>query len=137
MSDFQYTIGVRSEKMMSESMTLDVPADLARRARSLAAATNRRVEDIVIEWLGQAAAESPVESLSDADVLELARSQLTDNEQTCLSELLGRQLELVQPERARLDDLLAIYRRGLVLKARATKEAVSRGLIPRLDGHAA
>ena len=122
---------------MSESMTLDVPADLARRARSLAAATNRRIEDVVVEWLGQVAAESPVEGFSDADVLEVSRSQLTDDEQAALSDLLGRQVELVQPERTRLEGLLALYRRGLVLKARAFKEAVSRGLIPRLDVHAA
>jgi len=123
--------------MMSESMTLDVPADLARRARSLAAATNRRVEDVVVEWLGQVVAESRVESLSNAEVLELSRTQLNDDEQAALSDLLGRQAELAESERTRLDELLAIYRRGLVLKSRATKEAVLRGLIPRLGGHAA
>ena len=32
------------------------------------------------------------------------------------------------PRGARLDDLMADYRRGLVLKARAWKEAVTRGL---------
>lgn len=122
---------------MSESMTLDVPADLARRARSLAAATNRRVEDVVVEWLGQIAAESPVELLSDAEVLELSCKQLSDDEQTALSDLLGRQAELVESERIRLNELLAIYRRGLVLKAQAMKEAVSRGLIARLGDHAA
>ncbi|MSR54118.1 MAG: hypothetical protein EXS09_12625 [Gemmataceae bacterium] len=122
---------------MSESMTLDVPADLARRARSLAAATNRRVKDVVVEWLGQVIAESPVEALSDAEVLGLSRSQLSDDEQAAISDLLGRQAELAKPERTRLDELLAIYRRGIVLKARATNEAVSRGLIPRLGDHAA
>jgi hypothetical protein len=40
---------------------------------------------------------------------------------------------------ARLDDLMALYRRGLVLKARAWEETVTRGLrIPPKDAdHAA
>lgn len=122
---------------MFETLTLDLPTDVARRARALATATNRRVEDVVVEWLGRAAAETPVEVLPDADVLELARGRLADDDQAALTDLLGRQADLTGPERERLDGLLAVYRRGLVLKARAVKEAVARGLMPRLDGHAA
>jgi hypothetical protein len=125
------------EFAMAETLTLDLPPDVARRARAVAAATNRRVEDVVVEWIGRGAAETPVETLPDADVLELTRSQLGDNDQAALSDLLGRQAELTPAERERLDGLLGVYRRGLVLKARAVKEAVARGLIPRLDGHAA
>jgi hypothetical protein len=121
---------------MSESMTLELPTEVARRARDLAAATNRRVEDIVVGWLERAAADPPVEDLPDIEVLKLARQQMSDEEQSALSDLLGRQRELAESERTRLDGLLAAYRRGLVLKARATKEAVSRGLIPRLNGDA-
>jgi hypothetical protein len=40
-------------------------------------------------------------------------------------------------EAARLDGLMADYRRGLVLKARAVGEAVRRGLRPRLSDDAA
>jgi hypothetical protein len=119
---------------MSESMTLELPAEVARRARVVAAATNRRVEDVVVEWIERIAAESPMEDLPDSDVLELSRSQMSEDNQTALSDLLSRQPRLTEVERNRLEELLAGYRRGLVLKARATKEAVSRGLTPRLNG---
>lgn len=121
---------------MTETVTLDLPLDVARRARAVAAATNRRVEDVVVEWLGRAAADPPVEVLPDTEVMELANGQMTADDQAALSELLGRQAELTAAEREQLDTLLGTYRRGLVLKARAMKEAVARGLIPRLDGHA-
>ena len=84
-----------------------------------------------------AAAETPVEVMTDAEVLDLSQSHLADDEQTSLSDLLGRQANLNGTEWEQLDSLLTAYRRGLVLKARAMKEAVGRGLIPRLDGHAA
>jgi hypothetical protein len=122
---------------MTESMTLDLPPDVIHRARSVAAATNRRVEEVVVEWLGRAAAETPVETMPDAEVLDLSRIRLPEGEQESMSDLLGRQAELSVAEREQLDSLLATYRRGLVLKARAMKEAVARSLIPRLDGHAA
>ncbi len=122
---------------MSESLTLELPADVAERARAIAAATNKRVEDVVVEWIGRGAADTSVELLPDTAVMELSRSQLPDDEQSNLSDLLSRQTELSAIDKTRLDDLLAKYRRGLVLKARATTEAVSRGLIPRLNGDAA
>jgi hypothetical protein len=125
------------ERAMADTLTLDLPPDVAQRARAVAAATNRRVEDVVVSWLGRAAAEESVELLSDGEVLELARTQMADTDQAAMSDLLGRQAELTREEQDRLEGLLGTYRRGLVLKARALKEAVARGLIPRLDGHAA
>jgi hypothetical protein len=122
---------------MADTLTLDLPPEVARRARAVAAATNRPVEEVVVGWIGRAAAEESVELLSDAEVLELARAKMSDPDQAAMSELLGRQTELNRDEQDRLDGLLATYRRGLVLKARAVKEAVSRGLMARLDGHAA
>lgn len=50
---------------------------MARRAREIAAATNRRVEDVVVGWLGRAGAEAPAEVLPDSEVLELAQGQWT------------------------------------------------------------
>ncbi|HKB05621.1 MAG TPA: hypothetical protein VKD90_25580 [Gemmataceae bacterium] len=122
---------------MTETLTLELPPDVARRARALAAATNRRLEDVVVEWIGRAAADASVEALPDADIMELAHGQLAEHDQAVLSDLLGRQPNLTDDERTRLEELLGLYRRGLVLKARAVKEAVARGLVPRLDGHAA
>jgi hypothetical protein len=124
---------------VSELVTLDLPPDLVRRARELAAATNRRFEDAVAEWIERAVADPPVEALPDDQVLSLCDSRLPDADQDELSGLLARNREgeLAPADRGRLDELLAAYRRGLVLKARAVKEAVARGLTPRLGGDAA
>jgi hypothetical protein len=124
---------------MSELVTLELPTELVQRARAVAAATNRRLEDVVTQWIERAAEEPAVEDLPDDRVLSLSEEQLPETIQSELSDLLAsnRAGSLPDTERARLDELLAIYRRGLVLKARATKEAVSRGLKPRLGDHAA
>lgn len=124
---------------MSELVTLQLPSELARQARAVAAATNRRLEDALIEWIERAINDPPVESLTDADLLIACDSRLPDSMQDELSTLLIRNREEALPvtDRARLDELLGVYRRGLVLKARAWKEAVARGLRPRPGDHAA
>src|SRR5437870_2316043 len=124
---------------MSETVTLEIPDDLARRARAMAALTNRGLEEAVLDWIGRALAEPPVESISDEQLVALCELQLNDDRQAELSDLLARQREglLDLDASHRLDALMLDYRRGLVLKARAWKEAVARGLKPRLDDDAA
>jgi hypothetical protein len=124
---------------MSEQITLELPSELLRQARELAASTHRRLDDAVAEWIERAVKEPSVESLSDADVLAACNSQLPDAAQKQLSDLLAENREgtLKGADCQRLDGLLAAYRRGLVVKARAMNEAVARGLKPRLDDHAA
>ena len=55
-----------------------------------------------------------------------------------LSGLLSdaREDTLDAAERARLDELMAVYRRGMVEKARAWRQAVARGLRKSLNGNA-
>jgi hypothetical protein len=117
---------------MSETVTLELPDDLARRARSAAAAANRRVEDVVLDWIARAATDPSIEALSDDEVLAWCDARLDDARQAELSDLLaGHRTGGLDPAgRARLDALMADYRQGLVLKGRAWKEAVSRGLRP-------
>lgn len=125
---------------MSELLTLELPDELARRARELAAAaTNRRVEDAAVEWISQAVIEPHVESLPDAELLALCDSELSAAEQAELTRLLGEQREgeLSAADVPLLDELMVVYRRGLIAKARAWKEAVSRGLRGPIDSHAA
>ena len=124
---------------MSELLTLELPDEIARRARELAAATNRRIEEAAVEWISQAVTEPSVESLPDAEVLALCDATLDDTQQDELAALLAhlRDGDLTETERPRLDELMKVYRRGLVLKARAWKEAVARRLRPPLDTHAA
>ncbi len=124
---------------MSESVTLDVPDELARRVRALATATHRRFEDVVLDWLRRAVEESPVETLTDGELLGLCDATLDPDDQEALSDLLAghREGTLSASEKASLDALMETYRRGLILKARALKEAVGRGLRPPLTDNAA
>ncbi|MBI3971437.1 MAG: hypothetical protein HY332_09120 [Chloroflexi bacterium] len=122
---------------MSETVTLALPEEVAQSARAVAARTDRRVEDVLVEWLGRAAAEIPVESLPDDQVLALQNLQMSDEEQAELSDLLAQQREgtLSNAGRARLDALMDTYRRGMVRKAQALKVAVERGLQPPLNAN--
>lgn len=124
---------------MSEVVTLELPSDLMQQARALAATTHRRFEDAVAEWIERAIAEPRIETLPDAELLSECDRSLPDAAQVELSELLATNREgtLDAADRGRLDRLLGAYRRGLVLKARALKEAVTRGLRPQLGDHAA
>lgn len=117
---------------MSHIVTLNLPNDVAERAQSVARQTNRRVEDVLLDWLGQAAGAAPVDSLPDDEVLALCDLQMSQSEQDELSALLGRQREraLDEAARKRLDTLMEIYRRGMVRKAQALKVAVERHLRP-------
>jgi hypothetical protein len=124
---------------MSERLTVELSDDVARRARALAAAANRPVEEAVAEWIGRAVTEPTVEALPDDELLALCDGMMPAGEQRELSGLLARHREgaLPDPDRVRLDELMAAYERGMLLKARAWKEAVGRGLRAGLNGHGA
>jgi hypothetical protein len=117
---------------MSEKVTLDLPEDLATRARMFAAQVHRPFEEVLVEWIARAANEPAVESLPDAEVLALADSQMEEREQEELSDLLAGNEEglLQEVQRVRLEELMRTYRRGLVRKAQALQTAVKRGLRP-------
>lgn len=120
----------RRNMSTSEIVSLELDGELLRSVQEVASRTHRRVEDVLVEWIDKAAAEVPVESLSDESILSLSDVQMTDTDQETLSRLLARNREnqLSEIECRQLDDLMTIYRRGLVRKAQAWKEAVARGL---------
>ena len=99
---------------MSVTVTIEVPEELAQCARSLAAKTQRRFEDVLVEWLDRAGGEPPVESLPDEEVLTLCDAQMEEGQQEELSDLLSRNREgsLGNGERERLDGLMRVYRNG-------------------------
>jgi hypothetical protein len=115
---------------MGEIVTLEIPERVARRAREVAAHTHRRFEDVLVEWIGHAVDEPPVESLPDDKILALCDVQMDLEQQEELGDLLARNREglLDKAGRTRLDELMHIYRRGMVRKAQALKVAVERGL---------
>jgi len=121
---------------MSQTLTVELPDELAWRARKLAAAGNRRLEDAVIDWISQAVGEPEIEALPDNELLARCDSALAADLQDELSGLLSdaREDTLDAAGRARLDELMSIYRRGTVEKARAWRAAVARGLRKSLTG---
>jgi hypothetical protein len=120
---------------MGHHVTLDLPPEVAERALAVAAQSHRRVEDVLLEWLGRAAADVPVDLLPDEQVLALRDQQMSEDQQRELSDRLARQREgsVDGMERRRLDELMGIYRRGMVQKAQALEVAVVRGLQPPLS----
>lgn len=119
---------------MSHRVTLELPLDLAEQAREVAAHSHRRLEEVLVEWLGRGASDQPLELLPDPRVLALCDLVMDPAQQAELSDLLARNREgsLDNRERERLEALMVIYRRGLVRKAQALKVAVDRGLRPAL-----
>jgi hypothetical protein len=121
---------------LAEVITLELPDTLARRAKAEAIRTNRPLEAVLLEWLSRVeAAEAPVETLPDDQVLALSNAQLESQQDEELSDLLARNREgqLDEAARRRLDELMHSYRAGLVRKAQAMKVAVERGLRPPLN----
>lgn len=119
---------------MTESVTLELPEDLVIQARDVATRTQRRLEEVLLEWLDRAAAETPIESLSDSQILALCNLRMETDQQEEMSYLLARNREgqLTEAEERHLDELMQIYRRGLIRKAQALQIAVKRGLRPPL-----
>ncbi|XWK88131.1 MAG: hypothetical protein U7127_28770 [Phormidium sp.] len=120
---------------MAEIVTLKLSESLAKKAKEIAALTHRRLEDVLVEWIDRAISELPVESLPDEQVLALCELQMELEQQETLSELLAgnREAQLNDTEFKQLDELMQIYRRGLLRKARAFKVAVERGLKPAIN----
>jgi predicted transcriptional regulator len=121
---------------MSESVTVQLPDELARQMRAVANRTRRPLEEVLLEWLRRAAADTPVDALPDEQVLALADMQMDEREQDELSALLARQREgdLDADGRSQLDALMRRYRTDMTRKAQAL--AVERGLRPALGDDA-
>ncbi len=119
---------------MSQRLTVELPDEVAQRARGLAEARNRRLEDAAVEWISEAVAAVEVRALPDDELLRRCDATMGADAQEELSALLlaAREGALAESSRERLDRLMAIYRCGLVQKARAWREAVARGLRPSL-----
>ena len=115
---------------MSEQITLQVSDLVVKQAAQIAARTQRRVEEVLESWLEWASTEMPVEALSDKEVLALTELQLTDEQQTVLSDLLAKNQDgiLDAEGRRQLDALMRVYEHGLLRKAQALRVAVQRGL---------
>jgi hypothetical protein len=128
---------------MAEQVILNLPDRLAKQVHEIAALTQRKLKNVLIEWLDSYACaigdrgsldEIVIVDLSDEQILKLCDLQMSEPEQIQMSLLLEKQREsiLQQGELEQLDGLLQVYRRGMVRKAEALKVAVERGLLARL-----
>ena len=104
---------------MSKIVTLELPDHVVRSTQAVAARTHRRVEEVLVDWIDQAATEVPVDCLADEEILSLCDLQMADEDQNELNYLLARNREgrLDNTGHIRLDALMQLYRRGLVRKA--------------------
>jgi hypothetical protein len=120
---------------MSQQITLRISEEVARRASTIAAQTERSVEEVLTAWLDSLANEVPIEALPDSEVLSLTEVQLTEQQQDALSHLLNlnREGTLDSSDRHKLDELMRLYEHGLLRKAQALRVAVHRGLIDPLQ----
>jgi hypothetical protein len=69
---------------MTEAVTLELPEHVVRSACAVAARPPRRSDNILVNWIDQAAAEVPVDSLSDEEILGLCDMQMVDEDQKSL-----------------------------------------------------
>ena|SRR5712692_3055359 len=120
---------------MSQQITIKVSDEVVRHASSVAAQTQRRLEEVLSAWLESVAHEPPVEELSNEEIRDLSDLQLTEEQQQTLSELLALNREgvLDSAGQRQLDELMRLYERGLLRKSQAMRIAVQRGLLEPLQ----
>lgn len=126
---------------MVMQVIVNLPEETYRRARRLAQLTQRNLTDVLADTLdlslpalGEDNAPE-LKRLTDDQILALTELRLSDEDGEQLSELLYNQQadQLTLEQRPELARLMQIYQEGLLLKAEALVEAVSRGLIPPLS----
>jgi hypothetical protein len=128
---------------MTTQVMITLPDEVYQQAARFAQFLNRDVESVLSDTLQLSIPEMrlvdldvrPVSILSDEQVLELTELQMEPDQDKRLSALLDRQQAgvLVGDERSELDELMQVYREGLLRKATALSEAVKRQLIAPLE----
>jgi hypothetical protein len=112
------------------AVTVEVDEAAYERARVLAKYTGKSIEQILADTMNRYGHEPSIEQLRDEEVLKIADSRLSQQQQEELDMLLtlGNARKLEPQQKAQLDKLMEVYRLGQVRKALAMKEAVERGL---------
>ena len=120
---------------MSESIALELPESLAKKVKEIAALNRQGIEEMLIEWIDRTINEIPIDTLPDEQVLALCNLQMSGQQQKVFSDLQARNSEglLNAQEVKKLNELMQVYRHGLVRKAKAMQVALMRGLIPALN----
>ena len=123
---------------MATEVRLSLPDHVYHQAALLAQLMHRDVSRVLAETIASALsplgtsalALTPVEELSNAEVLEAAELRMDSALGKRLGRLLDRQQagKLRETERGELAALMQVYHQLLVRKAQALREAVRRGL---------
>ncbi|MEA5471512.1 hypothetical protein [Spirulina sp. 06S082] len=121
---------------MTQQVTLTLPDAIAQQAKDIATLTQQKLEDVLLQFVEDAIASFPIESLSDEQILALFDLQMTVRQQEEFSDLLAKNKEgaLSHLEKQKLAELMQCYRQGTLKKAKALKVAVERGLRSPLSG---
>jgi hypothetical protein len=119
---------------MSTQVTIQVAEHIMNRAAAVASYKQQSIEEVITHSLEAAPFELPIESLPDAEVLQLAAMKFTPAQQEKFGDLLdrNRENELDATGRRELDQMMRLYEQGLLRKAEALQEAVTRGLMEPL-----
>jgi hypothetical protein len=128
---------------MATEVTLRLSDSVYNQAVWLAQLIHRDVSGVLTETIENAFAPlgssptrlTPVQELSDNEVLTLAALRMDEAQGKRLGKLLDRQQagRLREVERRELSALMQVYHENLVRKAQALQEAVRRGLRAPLD----
>ena len=114
---------------MTESVNLRLQGPLLQQAQELAAITDSTLQDVLLDWLNFSLSEQPLELLTDEQLLEVWGLEMPSPQREQLDSLLTSKARTAEDD-TKLNKLRAVYRLGLVRKAKATRLAVERGLTP-------
>jgi hypothetical protein len=109
---------------MSHVVLLDLPDELIQRAQAVTAYTHRVVDDVLAEWLSQAAMDVSPDQLPDDEVLALCDMELTADEQRDVWYLVAFAGIAGLP----VERITALRRGRVIDKARAMAVAADRHL---------
>lgn len=129
-SCYVFLVNVTPPALETQQVILTLPRALVRAAERIAQRTQRPLETVLVEWIDRAAADSPLETLDDGDLLAVCDVRMSEPEQAELSSLLAENREghLDEAGKALLDERMRRYDQLLLRKAQALREAVARGL---------
>ena len=128
---------------MTIAVTIHLPDDLYQRAERFARLSNRDLASVITDTVQSLLPPmsnyidtlQPIETLSDQEVLILANSKMTPDQDSRMSSLLAHQREnkLIEGEAEELQALMQIYQEGWLRQTTALVQAIERGLMEPMD----
>ena len=119
---------------MASLVTVELPDELVEQMRADARRTSKSLDEVLAECIRRAGLGTPLDSLSDEEILAISDSKWEPARREELSDLLAgnREGALDEQGKRRLEEVMVVLRLDQIRKAQALRVAVSRGLRPRL-----